>query len=113
MHSDGNQSTIVPSPNPSTQLNQFGGVAAFSAEDVWAVGNAWDSNGSAKTLAAHWDGSQWSVVQTANAVTGTNRFQSVLSLGSYDAWAVGLYVSAGAVTKTLTERYWCPPAPTA
>src|SRR5205823_14285450 len=37
-HWDGTQWTIVPSPNPGTQLNLLYGVSAVSSSDVWAVG---------------------------------------------------------------------------
>ena len=47
------------------------GVAAASANDVWAVGV---SDGR-KTLALHWDGVQWTVVTTPNS--GTSSLSSV------------------------------------
>src|SRR5215469_8327574 len=37
-HWDGTQWSIVPSPNPGAFINELSGVAAISANDVWAVG---------------------------------------------------------------------------
>jgi len=65
------------------------GVDAASSKDVWAVGYSGVS-GSYKTLIEHWDGTQWRVVASPNAVTiGENTLTSVDTLSSTNAWAVG------------------------
>jgi G:T/U-mismatch repair DNA glycosylase len=51
MHSDGTSWTIVPSPSVGTYGNQLRGVAATSANDVWAVGRYYSAQSiSARTL---------------------------------------------------------------
>src|SRR5512132_1990047 len=60
----------IPTPNPSTEINRFTGVAAVSASDVWAVG-FYDANPDPmvefdQSLIAHWNGSMWSVVPSSN-----------------------------------------------
>src|SRR5207244_3701461 len=54
-HWDGSQWSVVTSPNPDNNQNFLYGVAAVSANDVWAVG--YYGSG---TLTEHWNGSQWS-----------------------------------------------------
>ena len=50
-------------------LDQFLGVAAISASDVWVVGADEPSN-TPQTLIHHWDGTAWSVVPSPNSATG-------------------------------------------
>ena len=50
--------SIVPSPNPGSRYNELGGVAAISANDIWAVGkHAIDFTSNYKTLIEHGSGS--------------------------------------------------------
>ena len=90
--------------NPSG-TESLDGVAAFAANDVWAVGF---SGAVARTLAEHWNGSAWSVVATANgnaASGGTNVLRAVAGVSGVDLWAVGSYLDAGGHTLTLVEHY--------
>src|SRR5439155_6975194 len=59
LHWNGTQWSIVPGPalSASTFLR---GVAAISANDVWAVGSVGSANNESLTL--HWNGAQWSRV---------------------------------------------------
>src|SRR5207244_2669724 len=63
-HWDGATWSIVPSPNQGTTYdNYLYGVAALSANDVWAVGNYRNTPGYyLYTLTKHWDGATWSIV---------------------------------------------------
>jgi hypothetical protein len=61
-HWDGTSWTIVPSPrvNPAEPLDtqsDLAGIAAISANDIWAVGEALN-----QTITEHWDGKSWSVI---------------------------------------------------
>src|ERR1700694_483628 len=49
--------SLIPNPNlgSTTTLN---GVAAVSANNVWAVGG-YDNSGIEQTLIEHWDGMSW------------------------------------------------------
>jgi plastocyanin len=57
-HWDGVSWSVVRAPDPGPGSALYG-IAAFSANDVWAVG----SGSTASTLIEHWDGTSWSVVQ--------------------------------------------------
>src|SRR5207253_765948 len=55
-HWDGKAWTIVPSPNPQPGVDNFlDGVAAVSANNVWAVGDSGTSLHPG-TVLLHWDG---------------------------------------------------------
>src|SRR5207249_1249822 len=63
--------SVVSSPNAGIRSNFLNGVAAVSANDVWAVGYYY--NGSVnQTLVEHWDGASWSVVSSPNAGASDN-----------------------------------------
>jgi hypothetical protein len=58
-HWDGSQWKIVSSPNPGSARDQLYGVAAISANDVWAVGSSFNGgNSNILPLLEHWDGTQ-------------------------------------------------------
>jgi hypothetical protein len=88
MHWDGASWSLVPSPSPGTYNgNVLHGVAAVSANDVWAVG--WYQSGptgqEGGALTMHWDGTQWSVVPNPSRWT----LYGVTAIASNDVWAVG------------------------
>src|SRR5258708_7913400 len=68
-------------------LDQFLGIAAVSASDVWVVGEDEPSN-TPQTLIQHWDGASWSLVPRPNSATG-GYLASVAALSSTNVWAVG------------------------
>ena len=76
-HWDGTKWSIVPSPNvgPNSvyQSNQFYGVTAVSANDVWAFGSFFAADGSEQqsTLVEHFDGTSWTIVPSPNPVNST------------------------------------------
>src|SRR5262249_43092977 len=76
-HFDGNVWSVVPSPSPGALQNILFGVTAISDADVWAVGAQQDSNGLWHTLAEHWDGSVWAVVNAVDAGASGNHFYAV------------------------------------
>src|SRR6266700_1168341 len=66
---------VIQSPNPTPTVI-LSGVAAISANNVWAVGRfTSDSNPSPRALALQWDGTHWQVGALPNP--GTTE-QSVL-----------------------------------
>lgn len=88
------QWTEVPggaSPHPSA-LN---GIAAVSANDIWAVGS-WGQNGG-RALIEHWDGTNWSVA--AVLPQGTILFGAA-ARSSSDVWTVGQNIG-----QTLVEHW--------
>jgi plastocyanin len=77
------------------------GVAAISANDVWAVGYT-----STRTLVEHWDGVQWSIVGSPNVGSGVNGLNAIEIVSPNDMWAVGsYYVPASNKYQTLVEHW--------
>src|SRR5437667_9909962 len=93
---------IVNSPNAPGIHNRLFGVAAVSADDVWAVGRLDDDEANALTLILHWEGTQWvSVPVPQSAIHGWLSAVSVLS--SDDIWAVGHRLSGGETYRLATH----------
>ena len=93
-------------PNPGFNQNILNGAVAISTHDAWAVGS-FDSNGGSevKTLVLHWDGSQWSVVNSPNPGT-FNFLNTVTAASADDIWAVGnYYIGSGSPSRTLIEHW--------
>src|SRR5713101_694521 len=106
-------STATPSPTPVTGTWQvvvsppidvshstFGaklnGVAALSANDVWAVGSYENpSYFPSFTLIEHWDGISWSIVPSPSPDSQLNDLHSISGVASNDIWAVGLAGDGG------------------
>jgi hypothetical protein len=89
-HWNGTSWSVVPSPNPDVYYNEFVGVAAVSANDVWAVGTYFD-NIIDKTLIEHWDGTSWSIIPSPNPGMFENHLSGIAVLSANDIWAVGHY----------------------
>ena len=63
VHCNGTSWSIVPSPNPHTNVNSgLGSVAAVSADNIWATGS------DAGPLVENWNGTSWSVVSFPTGV---------------------------------------------
>ncbi len=93
------------SPNPSTTINEFYGVAANSANDVWAVGYYKSNSTFAElTLIEHWNGSSWSISSSPNTGHGS-RLRGVVASSATNAWAVGTYLDSSDVSQALIEQW--------
>lgn len=97
-HWDGTAWTRVSSPNPGgSHVSELEAVTAISPDDVWAVGlfNSHQGHGEGSpnvTLTEHWDGTQWSWVQSPNDPTAyESALHAVAATGPDDVWAVGSY----------------------
>src|SRR2546429_10018825 len=55
--------SVVPSPNPNVVPSGLSGVAAVSANDVWAVGTSGSQMSGGQTLIGDWNGAAWAVVE--------------------------------------------------
>jgi hypothetical protein len=101
---------VVASPNPGVDENILHAVAAISAQDVWAVGEAFTFNGRNekvwRTLIEHWDGRNWSVVESPSLGEG-DALQAVTAASANDIWAVGnfSYSGYGRGPVTLIEHW--------
>lgn len=85
--------TVVPSPNrePDRLDNQLNAVAAFSDDDVWAVGVSYvdQEGGENFPLTMHWDGVAWTIVPVPDSF-GHGDLVDVDGTSSNDLWAIGL-----------------------
>jgi hypothetical protein len=106
---NGSQWSIVSTQNGQTGNSSFGGVAAVSAQDVWAVG-VMNSNGSiSQTMVQHWDGTSWTIFPSQSPGAGLNELNYVATTASGNLWAVGDYFNTPYIYRTLIERpdYTC------
>ena len=71
--------------NPPSIPGVLNSVSALSANDIWAVG--YRTDGSGLTLTIHFDGTSWSVVDTAQA-TNAHRLFEVQAISANDVWAL-------------------------
>jgi len=113
-HWNGSNWSVVPSPNPTGKTYVvLNGVAAISANDVWAVGHAGDPSSIPLTLTEHWDGTRWSIMPSPSPGTyNGNVLNAVDGVSANDVWAVGWYQSGptgqegGALTMHWNGTTW-------
>ena len=81
---------VVSSPNVGSSKNFLFDVATVSANDIWAVGRYDDGFGTdTRTLAMHWNGTQWSVVPSPNVCCPWNGVHGVAAISANDVGVVG------------------------
>jgi hypothetical protein len=98
LHWDGSTWTVFRSAVPSAPAL---GLSAVSSDDIWAVGNDFDS-----TMTQHWDGTSWSVVPSRN-IRGTHSLLlDVAAVGHDDVWAVGGSWKDGAMVQHWDGVRW-------
>ena len=94
-------STLPPSPGAGD--NEFFGVSALSACDVWAVGNYRTvSNGPLLSLAEHWNGTAWKQVSSPSPGQ-VNELSGVATTSATDVWAVGFFTT-GTLSQVLAAH---------
>jgi hypothetical protein len=89
---NGTQWQQTPTTNIVRQNERLLGVSASGPNDAWAVGNTNALNAASHdTLAAHWDGTAWTIVLTPAAASGGRlaSLYGVADFGPANAWAVG------------------------
>jgi hypothetical protein len=87
MHWDGLQWTGVAGPGlPANKGVAITGLAAASANDVWAAGGYMDTDYAAQPLIFHWDGTSWA----SPARPSTGLLTQVDARSANDAWAIGV-----------------------
>jgi len=88
---NGTSWTQMPSSNPSTQDNELFSVSAFSATDVFVVGEQSQGFGTPlQSLAQHWNGTAWTDLTTPN-LGGTGADNEILGVNALEAGhAVGV-----------------------
>ena len=101
---DGNNWTVIPSPNPSHDNILFG-ISCTSTTSCMAVG--WDDSGPGEVssnLAELWNGTSWSIVPTPNAgqcCNNSNYLLHVSCTSSSNCVAVGYYYNNGTAEQLI------------
>ena len=101
--------SLIKSPMLGSGDNSFGAASAAAPGDVWAVGNFLPDDPNANpdatlTLAAHYDGTSWSITPTPNAGPNFNTLFGVSATGG-QAWAVGVRQSNNFQDRALVEHW--------
>lgn len=95
--------TIVPTPSPDSTV--LLSVSCLSATDCTAFGTQF-TQGGARTLAEHWDGSNWTIQPSPNPPGAT---EAELDHGSCaspaNCTAVGTWAKAGTKEQPLAEHW--------
>jgi hypothetical protein len=86
-HWDGTRWSVVPGPNVGTLPTALLQVAAVAHNDVWAAGYYFDATDTGRTLIAHWNGVEWSIVPSPDP--GEDFLEDIVAVGPRDVWAVG------------------------
>ncbi|MBZ5596797.1 MAG: hypothetical protein LAN83_00615 [Acidobacteriia bacterium] len=94
MHWNGTAWSVVTVQ--SAPRSRFNAVAAFAANDVWAIGIT-----NQTTLAQHWDGASWKTVSTPSTSDVNNNLFGMAGIASNNLWAVGQHYSDSASIKPL------------
>ena len=101
---NGSQWSLVKS-QAIAGFSSLAGVAAISANDIWAVGG--QGSDTRQVLIEHWNGAQWSMVAGENNSNADNSTLSgVVAVSPTDVWAVGSSPEGGRLLgPTLTEHW--------
>src|SRR5207247_4185807 len=102
-HWDGTQWSVVQGPSNGPDF-YYKGIAAVSANDVWAVGSYVETGVGDRTFIGHWDGTQWTQVPSPNPDVTNNVLYAITAVSVSDIWAVGYYTYSG-YYNTLTAHY--------
>ena len=102
-HWNGQQWQVVSSPNPGSTGNLLYGISAVSANNIWAVGQYFNTSPD-QGLVEHWNGTRWNVVNTPDTGTASNALFAV-SASSASTWSVGRIESDITPSTTLTEQW--------
>lgn len=104
-HWNGSRWRIVASPNVGSNGSFLSGIAAVSPNDIWAVGQYYNSSFAKQTLTEHWDGSSWSIVSSPSNANGST-LSGVTAISSSDVWAVGSTYPGTTLTEHWNGSQW-------
>jgi hypothetical protein len=102
---NGTSWNVISSPNVGSGSNVLYGVAAPSANAVWAVGYSRSANGTTQTLAEGWNGTSWTIASSPDPSSTSNTLLGVTAVNANDVWAVGSEANSSTTTQTLTEQW--------
>ena len=90
LHWDGTAWTVLPSGNPSANLNELRGLSVISSTNTWAVGITSITH-SLDELALNWNGQSWIYSGTPGSPSNSNELMDVVALAPNNVWAIGTY----------------------
>jgi hypothetical protein len=107
-HWNGTAWSQVPTPNVVRFDEKLNAVSAAAANDVWAVGSIGRTSFKhTDPLAAHWDGTSWTIVPTPFTTGGSRAaLFGVANLGGGNAWAVGRGETGHALAEHWDGSAW-------
>lgn len=105
---DGSAWSLVPSPNGGMfgDDNVLDAIDGVSANDMWAVGYIYPKGGSPKSLAMHWNGSNWTMSSTPNPGAYFTELLGVTAIAANDVWVVGSYSNDSGKTYLPLFMHW-------
>jgi hypothetical protein len=113
LHWTGSAWSTVTVPNPGSEGSRLNGITSDGADDVFAVGQTQEENGSLLTLIEQFNGSTWTAIPSPDPGMNGSLTDNVLSAAGSaadDIWAVGAFNQKGhccdlplAMTATLTR----------
>jgi hypothetical protein len=105
LHWNGSTWRRVDSPNTGQSEQGLVDVSAVSSGDIWAVGTVETGDPfPGETLALHWDGSAWSVVDSPSPKSG-DEVGGVAAFPGDEAWMVGTYWPDAVTDRALTAHF--------
>ena len=104
-HWNGSAWSVVPTPEiANTEPLFLPSVVALSSNNVWSVGESFQSRRSlSRTLTEQWNGTQWTVVKSPNVGSDHNELFAIDATPGGTLWAVGT-VYHFPQQRTLIER---------
>ncbi|HEX8006833.1 MAG TPA: alkaline phosphatase family protein [Trebonia sp.] len=112
-HWNGQNWSVVRTPNPGSTGNHLYAVDAVGPDNVWAVGQQNGTQVPDQALVEHWNGQKWSVVNLPASESGSVLLDGVTVSGG-QVWAVGESDTPDGGGKALVEHYadgkWTTPA---
>ncbi len=114
LHWNGSAWSQIPLPPISNRgvsnvTNYLEDIAAVSSTDIWMVGSVDSLEGGTWTLTMHWNGANWTQIESPN-VTGprgvvySQALESVAALAPNNVWAAGHY-RIGDTMHTLVQHW--------
>jgi hypothetical protein len=98
---------VVPSPDVVSATVRLAGITGSGPHDLWAAGSAayGGSYPMTRTVAEHWDGTQWSLVPSPNPGFTEAVFARVVARAGNDVWASGAGHSGPAHAEVFVEHW--------
>lgn len=88
-HWDGSNWTDVEVPRVANRHHALSDVVVISSDDVWAVGDYRNVADLFRGVTYHWDGQEWSHVDSPIEHMGSSGLNDVVATGPNDVWAIG------------------------